>query len=144
LNKSPGSSRANSRAKLSEKTGKRYRLPTEAEWEYAARAGSKSDYYFGQGQLAEYAWFDDNSEETTHPVGQRKPNDFGLYDMYGNVWEWTSTSWLVQPGQQERRVVKGGSFLCADNYCLRYRPSALITQTLDTATCHMGFRCAAD
>ena len=80
----------------------------------------------------------------TSPVGSFPANGYGLVDVCGNVWEWTSTPFAVPAGEQERRVIKGGSFLCADNYCHRFRPSALMGQTLDTATCHMGFRCAAD
>ena len=80
----------------------------------------------------------------TSPVGSFPANGYGLVDVCGNVWEWTSTPYAVPDGEQERRVIKGGSFLCADNYCHRFRPSALMGQTLDTATCHMGFRCAVD
>jgi len=74
---------------LSKKTGQNFRMPTEAEWEYAARAGSQSTYYFGddESQLEDYAWYEYNSDFESQEVGTKKPNDFGIYDMHGNVWE---------------------------------------------------------
>lgn len=86
-----------------------YRLPTEAEWEYCCRAGSTTEYCFGddESDLKDYAWYRDNSEQKTHPVGQKKPNAWGLYDMHGNVWEWCEDKY-DRAGSY--RVLRGGSW----------------------------------
>jgi sulfatase modifying factor 1 len=89
--------------------GSGYHLPTEAEWEHGCRAGTKTAYHFGdrEDDLPDYAWFDNNSEGRTHAVGEKKPNAFGLFDMHGNVWEWTENSFSVG---DTRRVLRGGAF----------------------------------
>jgi formylglycine-generating enzyme required for sulfatase activity len=160
------------------------RLPTEAEWEFAARGGldgavfAWGDEHFPGGQPMANTWQGEfpwqnlklDGFEGTAPVGSFLPNGYGLYDMTGNVWEWTSDWYttrhpdavsspccvphnprvtspddshlLGQPGEQfPRRVIKGGSHLCAPNYCLRYRPAARQAQMIDTSMAHLGFRC---
>jgi formylglycine-generating enzyme required for sulfatase activity len=145
-------------------------LPTEAEWEYAARGGLEGqpfawgDEHFPGGQPAANTWQGEfpwqnlklDGHEGTSPVGSFAPNGYGLYDMCGNTWEWTTDFFgadhdpdapaccapSVLPGETfPRRVIKGGSHLCAPNYCLRYRPSARQGEAVDTATGHIGFRC---
>ena len=106
---------------LSRLTGKTYRLLSEAEWEYAARAGTSTSYSFGNdlAELGKYAWFDANAEQKTRPVGEKQPNAFGLYDMHGNVWERVEDCYrdnsplnaaaVVEPGCNDR-IVRGGSW----------------------------------
>jgi len=116
--------------RLNKKEGSnKYRLPSEAEWEYAARAGSKGKYYFGNSEasLSDYAWYDKNSNKETHTVGQKKPNAWGLYDMLGNVREWVEdcyhddysgaptdgSAWVSSCHQQENNITSYLSKGCA-------------------------------
>ncbi len=160
-------------------------LPTEAEWELAARGGlENAEFAWGDelmpgGQIMANTWQGQfpwenltcRGFEGTSPAGFFPPNAFGLFDTIGNVWEWT-TDWYaprhevapmaapmatsgccagaedararsVEPGglRIPRKVIKGGSFLCAPGYCRRYRPAARMAQPIDSAACHLGFRC---
>jgi len=107
---------------------KGYRLPTEAEWEYACRAGTTAAHYWGEEIDNEYAWWFKSSRDISHAVGQKKPNAWGLYDMIGNVWEWCN-DWFGEeyygkspeknpkgPDSGECRVLRGGSWLSLENY----------------------------
>ncbi len=155
------------------------RLPTEAEWEYAARGGLEGKAFVWGDEMepggrpaantwqGEFPWQNLRTDgyERTAPVEQFAPNGYGLFDMAGNVWEWTSDWYVAQRGPVEapccgggaersydprypdiripRKVLKGGSFLCAPNYCLRFRPAARSPQMIDTGMAHLGFRCVA-
>jgi len=134
--------------------GNGYRLPTEAEWEYACRAKSTALYPFGDdaGKLGEHAWSVSNSESKTHPVGQKLPNAWGLYDMLGNVWEWCADGYHEKyyasspsadpPGAPtaSARVIRGGSFNFPPRVC---RPAVRGRDSPWGRFLSMGFRVAA-
>ena len=133
-------------------TGKAYRLPTEAEWEFAARAGTTTPWFWPGGESAtgDYAWFWDNAGKMTHPVGQKKPNKFGLYDTAGNAWEWVEDSWhdnyqgaptdgTAWVDGSANRVLRGGSWI---NYGRSVRSALRYRYGPDSRRNFIGFRLA--
>jgi formylglycine-generating enzyme required for sulfatase activity len=137
--------------KLNTQTGKNYRLPTEAEWEYAARGGQKFNYA-GSNNIDNVAWYWDNAGEKTHPVGQKSPNGYGLYDMSGNVWEWCQDVWhdnyngaptngsaWTSGGNSASRVLRGGSWSSSAGNC---RSAFRLGNTPDDRSNSGGFRIA--
>ncbi len=129
-----------------------FRLPTEAEWEYACRAGGTGRFCFGDGdwELVEYAWYGDNAGRTTHAVGTRRPNAWGLYDMHGNVWEWCEDEYgpyasgpvsdpVGEVSTGSARVFRGGA---CDRDLRRCRSANRGRASWDARMCDVGFRLA--
>ena len=129
----------------------RYSLPTEAEWEYAARAGTSSEFFFGddEKELSKYGWYEGNSRNTTHPVGQKLPNAWGLYDVHGNVCEWVQ-GWMGDyssaavtdpkgPPSGSYRVYRGGSWYNTAEFC---RSASRYYNSPDVRVDDLGFRLA--
>jgi formylglycine-generating enzyme required for sulfatase activity len=144
--------------KLNQKTDKTYRLPTEAEWEYAAGGGSSTQFggrsgggykYSGSNNIDEVAWYNNNPDGKTHPVGQKKANELGIYDMSGNVWEWCADWYKAEyydnspqgnpkgPTSGTTRVIRGGSWDCDSQYC---RVADRSYFTPDRRSYGLGFR----
>ena len=123
--------------------GYEYRLPTEVEWEYASRAGTHSEYYFGDhsNELQNHAWFRGNSQKKLHPVGLKKPNPWGLFDIYGNVREWVGNSFintlLNDSEQDEFRISRGGAYMKPASEC---QSSSRSTNSLNHRFRNLGFR----
>ncbi|HUX08653.1 MAG TPA: formylglycine-generating enzyme family protein [Acidobacteriota bacterium] len=140
--------------KLSEKEGVSYRLPTEAEWEYACRAGTATRYYWGDKTDGDSAWYEGNSGGETHEVGLKSPNAWGLYDMSGNVWEWCSDwhdkdYYNSSPGRDplgsslgDERIMRGGSF--ADGAWGIRSSSRMWFQPVSRGGLNVGFRVVRD
>jgi formylglycine-generating enzyme required for sulfatase activity len=136
--------------RLSGLTRQHFRLPTEIEWEFACRAGTTTTYFFGNkvDALADYAWFGNNSGNATHPVATKKPNPCGLYDMYGNVWEWCSDLYKPYPGgpvapdkYADYHVVRGGAWASDESFCRSAKRYAFDPTKPGN---EIGFRLAAD
>lgn len=141
--------------KLSQIAKRRFRLPSEAEWEFACRAGSPGRYCFGNdyGLLSQYAWYNYNSQNRTHPVGSLEPNSFGLYDMHGNVWEWCQDWYSLEyykrspkldpkgPSFGKYRVLRGGSWDLNTNNC---RSAYRFHHSPEYHSSSIGFRVACD
>jgi formylglycine-generating enzyme required for sulfatase activity len=156
--------------RLGDQSGRRVRLPSEAEWEYACRAGTPSEFFFGpwgpfrddsevsweaRQALCDYAWFDLNSSDSTRPVGLKRPNPWGLHDMLGNLWEWCAdvwhadysaapkdgSPWVAGEERQPRRCLRGGAW---DMNAFRCRSPYRSFDHRELATNRFGFRVATD